>query len=117
MRKTNINAVVEALGISRRRIYALIEDGILPKPLNGLFDVKECAICYLVYRIKRDKEALLQWERWQMAEDLKAGRRLRWSIPFAASELGVLEAWLRRRLKETGAYYEPASPETESTPR
>jgi AraC-like DNA-binding protein len=110
MLKTNIKAVAEKLRISRRRIYALVEDGILPKPVDGNYDIKECVTCYLAYRIATDKEARIAWDRWQMAEDLKAGRPVRWTIGLAAREFGVSEAWLRRRLKETGTYYEPAYP-------
>jgi AraC-like DNA-binding protein len=91
-----------------RRIYALVEEGILPKPVDGNYDIKECVTCYLAYRIATDKEARIEWERWQMAEDLKAGRPLRWTVELAAREFGVSEAWLRRRLKQTGAYYNPA---------
>ena len=102
MRKGNIDKTAVALGVSQRTVHGLVAEGVLPKPKNGIHNIRKCQELYEVYRLRHDKAYRIQRDREELAADLAAGRPLRWTIELAAVEFGVSEELLHRRLHEMG---------------
>ena len=84
--------------MSKRRIYDLMEERVLPKPRNGKHNVKECRKRYHAYKVEHDKESRIARDAAQAQADLDAGRPIRWTVELAAREFCVSEARLRREL-------------------
>ena len=78
--KQKVDVIAKLMNLSPRRVQQLAQDGVIPKPVDGLYDVLKSFVCYIKYlqnnRNNQDhdkaRERLIKIQCEKLEMDLKA---------------------------------------------